>query len=69
MPIYEYRCKRCLGDFETLVWSSQEELNLTCPKCKSEDVERILSCFSKSCSSGEIGKQTGCAPSSSRGFS
>ncbi|NLJ28450.1 FmdB family zinc ribbon protein [Desulforhabdus amnigena] len=48
MPIYEYRCKSCQNDFEILIISSDDQQNATCPKCKSREVERILSCFCKS---------------------
>jgi len=61
MPIYEYRCKCCRNSFEALVWSYGEDRCMTCPSCKSEDVERILSVFSKSCTPGGQAKSN-CAP-------
>lgn len=40
MPIYEYNCKACGHQFETLVRKSTTP---ECPQCKSEDLERRLS--------------------------
>jgi len=43
MPIYEYKCLKCHEYFELLVMSQDEELELRCPKCGSENFERIIS--------------------------
>ena len=43
MPIYEFKCLKCLEFFELLVINNDDEAKLQCPKCKSEDFERILS--------------------------
>ena len=40
MPIYEYKCKDCGKDFETLVMGSYKP---ECPECKSLDLERQMS--------------------------
>lgn len=42
MPIYEYRCRACQHDFETLVRSGDQP---ACPACASPDLERLLSLF------------------------
>ncbi len=42
MPIYEYKCKQCENDFERLVFSGEEE-NVSCPQCKSKDVNKRMS--------------------------
>ena len=67
MPIYEYRCECCSNCFETLVWSSEEGRSVCCPSCKSPDVERILSVFSKNCGPGGSGgkMKSSCAPKTS----
>ena len=44
MPIYEYTCRRCAGDFEQILLSSRERV--VCPHCQSKQVERKLSVFS-----------------------
>jgi len=42
MPIYEFKCLKCEDFFELLVMNN-DELELRCPECKSEDFERVLS--------------------------
>ena len=41
MPIYEYCCLRCEGQFEELILSPDEEVS--CPTCGSKEVKRIIS--------------------------
>ncbi len=43
MPIYEFRCLKCQECFELLIMNNDGEIETRCPKCKSEDFERILS--------------------------
>ena len=43
MPIYEYTCKGCGEEFETLVRSSTTP---DCPECHSTELEKQLSVFS-----------------------
>ena len=43
MPIYEFRCRSCNGEFETLVLNARNEERVECPKCGNSDLERILS--------------------------
>jgi len=40
MPIYEYKCRACGHQFETLVRASSTP---NCPSCQSQDLERLLS--------------------------
>lgn len=40
MPLYEYRCRGCGRQFETLVLKATTP---ACPACSSEDLERLLS--------------------------
>jgi len=40
MPIYEYACKSCGSEFETLVRSSSVP---DCPSCHSTELEKKLS--------------------------
>jgi putative FmdB family regulatory protein len=42
MPLFEYVCRGCDAEFETLVRSSEEP---ECPACHSHDLERRLSVF------------------------
>jgi putative FmdB family regulatory protein len=49
MPIYDFRCRACSGEFELLVLGSAAA---ECPKCQSRDLEQLLSGFAVS--SGSI---------------
>jgi len=63
MPIREYRCAKCGSKFETLVFSSEEESSLVCPKCHSKDLKRCMSVFTGLVPNGG----TGAAKASSGG--
>ena len=57
MPLYEFTCKKCRRNFETLCridWQGQ----VTCPDCGSQDVQKRISLCS---SAGRAGGQDGCA--------
>ncbi len=43
MPIYEFRCLKCNDCFEFLIRNQEEQIELKCPKCKSEEFERVMS--------------------------
>lgn len=43
MPIYEYQCRCCKKNFQSIVMSQEEEKELSCPKCKSHDLKRLIS--------------------------
>jgi putative FmdB family regulatory protein len=54
MPIYEFRCLGCGHVFELLKLKKEsEEAIMRCPKCGSEEAERILSTVSAVISSGK----------------
>ena len=40
MPIYDYSCKACGHEFETLLLGETEP---ECPSCQSQDLRRLLS--------------------------
>lgn len=40
MPIFEYRCRACRDEFETLVRTGDTP---TCPTCKGAQLEKLLS--------------------------
>jgi putative FmdB family regulatory protein len=46
MPIYEFKCLKCNEFFEILVTNKDEDMEMGCPKCKSEEFERVLSATS-----------------------
>lgn len=43
MPIYEFKCLKCENYQEFLLKSSDEEVELKCSQCESEELERVLS--------------------------
>ncbi len=44
MPVYEYRCKKCGEVFEHREHIAEHAgAHPPCPKCKSEEVEQMLS--------------------------
>ncbi len=43
MPIFEFRCLECENQFEKLFISSSDKVDLLCPKCRSEHLERVVS--------------------------
>lgn len=53
MPIYEYKCNNCDHVFEELV-SSEPQKPFPCPKCASDNIEKIMS-------AAAVGKSTGSA--------
>lgn len=42
MPIYEFKCSKCEEFFEVIVMGSDKK-NIGCPKCESEEFERVVS--------------------------
>jgi putative FmdB family regulatory protein len=51
MPLFDFRCRACGGEFEALVRPRAEP---ACPACASSDLERLLSGFSFSVRSGGL---------------
>ena len=43
MPIFEFRCLECGNIFEKIAVKSNDTLDMQCPECKSESLERVLS--------------------------
>lgn len=39
MPLIDYKCKKCSEEFFEIVNGNSEKI--VCPKCKSEEVERV----------------------------
>jgi putative FmdB family regulatory protein len=58
MPMYEYRCEECGNRYEELRRMSEADQDLSCPKCGSSGVERLLSAFATG----------GCTPTAGGGF-
>ena len=43
MPIYEYECAQCQGQFQRLVRGFQDPTDLACPRCQATTVTRRMS--------------------------
>ena len=43
MPIFEFRCLKCNDVFEILKMGQEDEVEMKCPNCGSENFERVLS--------------------------
>ena len=59
MPIYEFRCLACNNCFELLAVRKDDTMEMKCPKCDGQEVERVLSSVSYvmgSDSSGDTSK-------------
>jgi len=66
MPIYEYECRDCGVRFSRLQRVGAGADGVNCPKCESENVERLLSTFASASATQSAGSS---APSCSSGFS
>jgi len=58
MPIYEYECAKCCERFELRRSVSDNDSEIRCPKCGTENPRRVFSVFATGSSS------VACAPSS-----
>jgi putative FmdB family regulatory protein len=57
--MYEYRCRKCSKRFEMLRRMADDDRDLQCPECRSDEVERLLSSFSAGgCGSSDSGRFT-----------
>jgi len=43
MPIFEFKCSKCEEFFEVIVMNSKDDETVNCPKCKSDEFERVVS--------------------------
>jgi putative FmdB family regulatory protein len=43
MPIYEFQCADCGETKEILFRSNDEKVEMKCDKCKSENLQRVIS--------------------------
>jgi len=57
MPIFEFRCAACGEVFERLFMASDQEVDLACPKCRAETIERVVSRTNYAMGAGPGGNQ------------
>ena len=43
MPIFEFRCLECGHLFEKLCITSEVEVDMACPECQCQSVDRVVS--------------------------
>ncbi len=43
MPIYEFECLECDGQFQSLIMKRGEMDHLTCPGCEGQNLKRLIS--------------------------
>jgi putative FmdB family regulatory protein len=53
MPMFEYQCRTCAHEFETLVLSGRNAPR--CPKCESQDLQKRFSVFGTASGAGRSG--------------
>ena len=53
MPIYEFRCIKCNEVFEILQMGAEDEMEMKCPHCGSENFQRVLSTASYAMGEGK----------------
>lgn len=47
MPVYEFKCNNCGHNFDIVeTFKEHDEHKEKCPKCKSKDIERVISSVS-----------------------
>lgn len=67
MPIYEYKCNDCGAVFELLKTSSDDDKEVKCNQCNSENITKLISAGSSLSGSGVSLAPAGCGGKS--GFS
>jgi len=60
MPIFEYRCRECGAQFEKIVRSERDAVS--CERCRSRKLDRLLSVFAVSGATGEAVTESGPCP-------
>jgi putative FmdB family regulatory protein len=59
MPIFEFKCTKCEEFFEVIVMKSDEDKDINCPKCKSQEFQRVVSASNYAMGSGSGGGSQG----------
>ena len=58
MPIYEFVCQDCRHNMELLTLRKEDTVEIKCPECGSQNLERVLSAANVATGGGASGKQT-----------
>ena len=54
MPIFEFKCSKCEEFFEVIVRESDDDI-INCPKCKSQEFQRVVSTINYAMGSSSSG--------------
>ncbi len=57
MPIFEFRCCDCGNTFEKLFVKSDEKVDIECPECNCNSLERVVSRTSFTMGAGSNAKK------------
>lgn len=57
MPIFEFRCLNCDDVFERLFLRPEEMIDMVCPECGSDTLERVVSATNYAIGPGRGGNQ------------
>ena len=57
MPTYEYKCKKCNDKFELKLGFFHKKSEEKCPKCGTQDIDRVYSPINSRSSGGSCGSQ------------
>ncbi len=68
MPLYEYQCSACSERFEILQPLGGGAGDLSCPRCRSAEVEKVLSTFAAGGQGSGAGAQGAAGCGSGSGF-
>ena len=61
MPIYEYVCQECQGEFELMRSYKDSDATAACTHCQSEQTRRKLSLFNAASGGRAIASSSGCS--------
>ena len=65
MPLYEYQCSQCGGEFEKMVRFSEADQIPACPYCQSQDARKKISTIAArgvSLNAANASVSSSCAP-------
>lgn len=54
MPVFEFKCKQCSKRFAKLVGMTADSTNPVCPKCGSQELDKLISRFTRGRSEDEV---------------
>ncbi len=68
MPLYEYHCPTCGGDFEKMMRFSEADASPECPTCGSRETHKRISTFASRLNTTSATASTGSSCSTTGRF-